>query len=597
MFYAGVIISILCGYGVRTLNIAPVPDGVVLFGKERLLRENGQVTVFAVIDLDDSAFANTMAPIAEKIEGYIHDLRVDMRPEVQRLLSNRLQRVMRNSSKSNRMRRGLINFVGQVGKALFGLATEEDLTQVQTGMQQIADQTDVLISDHNKLVAIVNRVGAEQISQLNKVNELVNRTNVLHTQITAVSTYVSEIVQNISIAWTHMKFRTNVEYLISDVESRYRDFQELRNYMRDLKLSCEVGSVTEELLPVQLLRRIISDSRNQNSLTNEWYYRTLKVETMFRDRSGRLVCKYTVPLLASEPYLAYNIHTYPVFNPNASLALRLYHDVYVAIGTRTGELFYPEQCKGIDPVVCHAGLRYDKSRELCVRGLISGSPQQQSRCPVSLFKSIDNSQSVKEVTRNKFVVHTPHEHYSYRCPDQKPLVDEITYGTYVIEIDQNCLLDTSSWMLEGLTYHEIYQYFNISDIEIPNIPILNSNSWHKFHTLLIDANVIDRLDLPTFDDVPTISPMHVHLEVKKPFYKLWFFWLILLIIVVILGMISLYVYFNGCLTMKSLLNTFSDNQILVNAASTSSMVLQPRAAESELQCVQQNDVSKSSIHV
>ncbi|ELU17923.1 hypothetical protein CAPTEDRAFT_196846 [Capitella teleta] len=232
-------ISILCGYGVRTLNIAPVPDGVVLFGKERLLRENGQVTVFAVIDLDDSAFANTMAPIAEKIEGYIHDLRVDMRPEVQRLLSNRLQRVMRNSSKSNRMRRGLINFVGQVGKALFGLATEEDLTQVQTGMQQIADQTDVLISDHNKLVAIVNRVGAEQISQLNKVNELVNRTNVLHTQITAVSTYVSEIVQNISIAWTHMKFRTNVEYLISDVESRYRDFQELRNYMRDLKLSCE----------------------------------------------------------------------------------------------------------------------------------------------------------------------------------------------------------------------------------------------------------------------------------------------------------------------------------------------------------------------
>jgi hypothetical protein len=78
MFYAGVIISILCGYGVHTLNIAPVPDGVVLFGKERLLRENGQVTVFAVIDLDDSAFANTMAPIAEKIEGYIHDLRVDM---------------------------------------------------------------------------------------------------------------------------------------------------------------------------------------------------------------------------------------------------------------------------------------------------------------------------------------------------------------------------------------------------------------------------------------------------------------------------------------------------------------------------------------
>jgi hypothetical protein len=109
-------------------------------------------------------------------------------------------------------------------------------------------------------------------------------------------------------------------------------------------------------------------------------------------------------------------------------------------------------------------------------------------------------------------------------------------------------------MLEGLSYHEVFQYFNISDIEIPDVPVLDSTSWHRFHTLLIEANVIDRLDLPTLEDIPTVPPRHASFVVKKPFYTLWCFWIIVLIVISILCMIFLYVYFNGCLTMKNLLN-------------------------------------------
>ena len=550
-------------YGVMTLEVTPVRDGVVLFRKERLLREAGQATIYDVIDYDDTAFATAIRPITDKIENYIFNLRVDMRPEVQRLLTNRLNRVRRQTSVRRRNRRGLANFIGQIGKALFGVATEEDLARVQAGLAAIADQTAVLTTQQNKMIAVINRVGAAQITQMKKVNELVNRTDALHANMIAVSRSTSAIVRNITTEWTHMKLRTNIEYLLSDLEARYRDFQELSHFMHSLKLSCEIGAVTEDLLPPDLLQRITANNANHNTaLTNEWYYRTLKVETMFRDRLGRLVCRYTVPLPANEPYIAYNIHTYPTYNANSSFAVRLYHDVYVAIGTQTGELFYPEQCKGIDPVVCHAGLRYDKSRELCVRGLITSSPKQQSHCSISLHKSVDNSQSIKEVTRNKFVVHTSHEHYSYRCPEKKPVVGELTYGTYVIEIEPDCLLDTSSWMLEGLTYHEIYQYFNISEIEIPEIPVLNDENWNKLQGLLDGANVIDQLDVPSFNEIPTIPPMQVpsNVETKKPVYTLWYFWVILIMIVFLIAMICLYLYHNRCISLMKLHAMFTEQQ-------------------------------------
>lgn len=555
-------------FGVTALDITPIRNGVVLFGKERLLREQGQATVYAVIDYDGDAFATRIQPLVGRIENCIANLRRDMRPEVQRLLTGRLQRVMRTSPIGHRVRRGLVNFLGHAGKALFGLATEEDIVKLQAGLRAVADQTDVLTTQHNELVGIVNRVGAAQQKQMIKVNELVNKTNILYQQLTSFSSFTSAIIRNLTNEWKHMKLRTNVESIISDLEARYRDFREITYFMHDQKLSCEVGAVTEDLLPKDLLVKISALRReNEVTLPTEWYYRTLRVEAMFRDSVGRLVCKYTVPLLASEPYIAYNVHTYPVYNVNDSFAVRLYHDVYVAIGTQTGELFYPEQCKGIDPVVCHAGLRYDKSRELCVRGLITGSPKQQSYCSISLHKTIDNSQSIKEVTRNKFVIHTPHEHYSYRCPNEKPITGELYHGTYVVEIDPDCLLDTSAWMLEGLTYHEIYHYFNISDIEIPDVPVFNEKNWQTFHALLDGANVIDQLDVPNFNNIPTIPPMHIPFALKKPLYKLWYFWICLIILLILVLMTSYYLFRNGCLSLKTLNDLLSNQDSPVTAIS------------------------------
>lgn len=580
--YFGFLLTFLSGIqgSIGALQVTPVKNGVVLFGKEQLAREDGQVTVYTVIDFDQNAFSYAIRPIAEKIYEYIHALRIDMRPQVRKLLEDRVDRMLQipdlarhlkslgiTHNPSGRRRRGLVDFVGKIAKGLFGLATTQDIASVQDGLTRIADQTQILLSSQNKLIGVVNKVGAEQIKQIHKVNELINKTDVLNSEMKAMSQYVNWFARNMTVMMNHIKLRVNVEYLLSNLEARYRDFLQLSDLLHNQRTQCEIGSVTGDLLPLQLLK-MITDNGNQEALPYEWYYRTLKVETMFRDSEGRFVCKYTVPLLAPENYLAYNLHSYPAYNENNTYAVRLYHDVYVAIGTRTGELFYPEMCKGIDPVVCHAGLRYDKSRELCVRGLITGSEVQQNRCPITIFKSIDNSQSVREITRNKFVVHTSQERYSYRCQNEKPQIGEFSYGTYIVEIDADCILDTNAWMIEGLTYHEIYQYFNISTVEIPEVPVLSQSNWKKINSLVTSINLIDRLEVPNFDEIPTVPLLKDQFESKKSVVQLWYFWVILCVVLLLFAMICGYVYHTRCISVKLLHDSINAHTALVASPQT-----------------------------
>ena len=80
------------------------------------------------------------------------------------------------------------------------------------------------------------------------------------------------------------------------------------------------------------------------------------------EHQGHLVCKIQVPMIAGEQYIGYNIHTYPVSNPNGTGFVRLYHNVFAAIATMDGSMFFPDNCKGIKPLVCHQELSMVKLR-------------------------------------------------------------------------------------------------------------------------------------------------------------------------------------------------------------------------------------------
>ena len=156
--------------------------------------------------------------------------------------------------------------------------------------------------------------------------------------------------------------------------------------------------------------KLITSNVNELFLPTEWYYQSLKVAYMFKD-NGRLVCKIEVPMIAREQYIGYNIHTHPVRNPNGTGFVRIYHNVFVALATMDGSMFFPDKCKGIEPLVCHAGIEFDKGQNQCIRGLIAQDAILQRKCPLVFSKEVDVSQSAKQIMGNTYVVYTSDENY------------------------------------------------------------------------------------------------------------------------------------------------------------------------------------------
>ena len=100
--------------GATELNITPVPNGVVLFGQNDLLREQGQAEVYIIIDQHENDFTERMKPVVELLLKWLQTVQMD--ENIERILQERIERL----SKPRRIRRGLINLVGKVAKTLIG---------------------------------------------------------------------------------------------------------------------------------------------------------------------------------------------------------------------------------------------------------------------------------------------------------------------------------------------------------------------------------------------------------------------------------------------------------------------------------------------
>ena len=103
-------------------------------------------------------------------------------------------------------------------------------------------------------------------------------------------------------------------------------------------LLCEAGDVTEELIPRSYLNEVDVTRVNGEPLGVSWYYQYLKVDRYF-ENDGFATCVIEIPLTQSEPFLSEPIFTYPIKRGEG--VIQIHHNVWVALGTITGGIFYP----------------------------------------------------------------------------------------------------------------------------------------------------------------------------------------------------------------------------------------------------------------
>lgn len=132
-----------------------------------------------------------------------------------------------------RKRRGLIPILGDIGKSLFGLATEEDVAKLRDALETNRRYTDAVHHDQGKLLSVINATRAETVRNRKTLEELTGLSKALRDQFvrlreTAMSrTSHDEEFKVVNRRITHMAIQVRrVWYRRQQFEAARRDWRQ-----------------------------------------------------------------------------------------------------------------------------------------------------------------------------------------------------------------------------------------------------------------------------------------------------------------------------------------------------------------------------------
>ena len=487
-----------------TLNITPVPDGVVVQERGEARAVEGEISLYVRIETPDVIeMFQQLEPLVDAAQRAVQA--ANYTSDTLHLISKRLSRmkeiiVINREPSPTRRKRGLIDLFGTIGKSLFGIATEADVEAVRTMTADVSHETITLRKAHNQLVGTVNHV----IEVVHSVEEEVENLEHAVSVLDQYKDRMASIIAKVDTATALSALTSWLELLLAElrhsVEAQHRRVDH-----------CQGGIVSEDLIPRNFFSKLRQEFGTESSLSDQWYYQHLKVGYYF-ERDGSVVCKILVPILKAETYLDFWINTFPIRKDEA--ILRVHHDVKVALGTSGGTLFFQnDNCIGQSPIVCQPGLIFGQEHELCLRAMVLGDDLGKESCSVHV-STFDQGHTLFAVGRNIYAVYTEDVTYSYRCQGQKGVRGILQEGVYLISLDSSCIFDTQDWYLEGITYHERTTYLNYSKVKFPQFPKLTLN-WTKPILTFMETRGQKTHRLPDIKAVPTVAEEPLHEKVAK----------------------------------------------------------------------------------
>ena len=110
------------------------------------------------------------------------------------------------------------------------------------------------------------------------------------------------------------------------------------------RTALELSYLTEDILPVQNLRRIIANAKRYNLYAppTEWYYSHVRIEPLWQN-DKILVFRANLPLTDRITYLRYRLRSWAIPGNSSEFKTQLQVPEDVAFHTGTGGIFEPVQ--------------------------------------------------------------------------------------------------------------------------------------------------------------------------------------------------------------------------------------------------------------
>lgn len=528
---------------VTSQKIVPAESGVVITATEEVRSISSYATIFVVLKTDATYLCEAWEKPLSFVETKALE-RFSRGSSLVALLEARTHYLREKCTSSHRPKRGApLGFIGDIGSSLFGIAKQSDVKAIAEANNQLAKEVEGVVQTQQKVVAKVNLLGRAQQTLATKMKEVIEYQALQADAISKISIRQWAVMHNIEKNEDAIRMNILLD-IVEDQINTYRRYQDQADLVR---AACESRIVSENVVPVRIVRQLMTHSENRVLISPMSYYQYMQVEQI-SVINGETYCIIKAPLLAEEELIMYHLSTFPVCTQSC---VRVYHDITAVMGTRSEDIYFPEQCFGSAPRVCQPGVIYSKSQQPCLHGLITDDPEQQKQCPMTYTSDPGPPHPIITTVVNRYVLRTEGTFYHYRCRGKTPRTAKIEAGTYIITVDPYCDLDAGYWLLKGLGSFTINLNYTIPEPRpIPLTLFQLSNSTQFEHIKLPPG--VKQLEFPTYEDLVTPQKSDIadkveqlQKDVGKNKLPKWLF-ICIILGSVILGLVALYFLKKTC---------------------------------------------------
>jgi len=350
------------------------------------------------------------------------------------------------SSDHHRHRRGALDFVGSIGKSLFGLATDSEVQSVRKAVEQLQQKQAQLVTLSREFTTVINHTYAEiaiNRKQLDLLNEAVSRA----------TEHLAHDVAKLFTTVTSINRRLDAETFLYELERACQLYVQAHEAFQRRRENMAAGRLSENLLPPDLLRQVLKTIPTDKAYMVDpptWYYQNILVVPIQMDEI--LVYRARLPMVDITPWQHISVTTWPV--PHQAWEATLVLPPTVLRDTLTGDLDVSPSCVGHRPRVCRRGLITQAVAYPCLNRLMALSPAYDKTCQVSFARRLPID-VVYPQELNDYVLITNGTHLDLRCEGRPEERAALTPGVYKLSLQHPCTLNGHNWNLHS-TFHRMW---------------------------------------------------------------------------------------------------------------------------------------------
>lgn len=437
-------LATLVGLSLATPWITEIPDGLEVDLDSQALVVRGEWTVLITLDepqppVGVTDHINSLLALAGKT-------RLSMWTPGWKSRLNTVQRQCTSPRRwwlhqKTRTKRGLLNIVGKASKFLFGTATDDDLRDVHRLVNQLQERQNRLVTVVSEFTTVVNHTYDEIQANRDQLNRII-------WHLSALAHAINQRFETLTIELQVQRQRADFEMLVQEIERIGDRYEQSHLAWLHRKENLETGRLTENLLPPEILRNILTSAATQELelvMPIQWYYEYTPVMPIWS--TDQLVYRVRLPVVGTDTWHFVHIQHWPVPVGNWQTILDLPTDLLR--NTETGELNISPDCYGTRPRVCRLGLITRAAQQPCLAHLLNAKPSYDDSCPLMLARRppVDN---VYPQRANEYILTTPGTTMTLRCAGRAEETLTVDTGVFRLRLRHPCSLHGPNWALQSI---------------------------------------------------------------------------------------------------------------------------------------------------